>query len=700
MNLYDTIDIDLLNQSYIKLYKERILLFVLLAAPFVYLFPFTLPVGFSGYDISVGNDFRILYYNYKVYLLHFLSRLEIPFWSPSEASGYPFLLSPFTQSFYPLNILLALYYKIVGGYSSVDHVRFAVLAFSVFSAGIFKWLRTLKIDSLPAFISAFLITSSVGSLEIIRFPNAIHTLCWFPWILFAMNRIFTSGKISEYFKYSFLLFLYLVCSVTAGYPYYLYYSLFVFVPYFLFFLFKYTRINILRLEVNKVIVPALLIVITLMITVVLCYPYLHSVSELMNQTNGRGGNNYEYSTASSESPLSTLGSLIYPPLSSINTGFYLGLLNLFIILLYFLNSSKDKGNAKWVLLIWISLLVYITYSSGSLLFNFLWNYLPFFSSLREWGRLNKILLILFAWLLGLAYSHLFKSIKENNLNNHAYVLTGISLLIAVLNAVFSLYKAVSVEWQAFFVNSKIDMLMQFNPAYAEMFKPFLSTFGYVFFLFAVLVLLALFVIFKYSRNNLLSSKFNLIIVFILAFSFVESYSFAPWLWIKAEKGKNREPLTLDNRTAFETQRTFAYKTVSLNNSYNSGIVADWYYTSYTDFLKKYGGDTVSLNKFLGLNNGNKLFFSTDINYGDIKSFLSDSDTSSSVISIINYTGNSLEITVDSNIDGYINFIDNWDAKWKVEVNNKPENIYKLFKTFKSVHLNKGFNKILFSYYPF
>ncbi len=690
------------NKSFLKDNKEKLLMLLLVAAPFIYLFPYTFPISFSGYVISVGNDFRILYYNYKVYLLHFLSRFEIPLWSPSEASGYPFIFSPFTQVFYPLNILLAGFYKLAGGYSSADHIRFTVLAFSVFSAGIYKWLRSMNTDLLPAYISSFLITASVGSLEIIRFPNAIHTLCWFPWILYALNRIFISEKKVQYFKYSLFLFVCLICTVTAGYPYYLYYSVFVFVPYFLFFVFRYTRLNVLNIDREKIIVPAVIIVCTAALAFIICYPYLYSVSELMSQTNGRGGNNYEYSTASSETPLSTLGSLIFPPLSSINTGFYLGLLNFFIILIYFINTRSDNNKVKWALLIWISILVYITYTSGSFLFNFLWNYFPFFSSLREWGRLNKILLILFAWLLGLAYSDLFKRIKENKLSlgkQHTALLL-ISVLIFFLNAVFSVYKVSGIEWQEFFVNSKVDMLLQFSSKYAELLKAVLSSYGFIFLFFSALTLFALFKFNNYIKHGIVSSKLNLIMVFILVVSFFESYTFAPWLWIKAEKSKYREGLTIDNRAAFELPRTFLYKTVSLNNNYNSGIVADWYYSGYTDFLKKYGNDTADSKELLGINNGKKLYFSKEINHNSIKSFIADADTSFSDIKINHYNGNSLDITVNCGSDGYISFIDNYDDKWKAAVNDNPVNVDKLFNTFKSVHIKKGLNRITFTYKPF
>lgn len=692
--------------SFIKDRKEKLLLLVLVVAPFAYLFPYIFPLSFSGFDISVGNDFRILYYNYKVYLLHFLSSLEIPYWSPSEASGYPFYSNPFTQFYYPLNIPLALFYKLAGGYSSADHHRFTVLAFSLFSAGIYKWLRTMKIEHVSAFISALFVTASIGSLETLRFPNAIHTLCWIPWILFSINKIFLSERKLSYLKYSILLFLFALSAITAGYPYYLYYSLFIFIPYFAFFFLRYTRLNFMNCEKVNIIIPVVTVLLTLLLVLSVCYPYLKSVSELMAQTNGRGGDSYEYSTASSETPLSTLGSIIYPPLSSVNTGFYLGLMNIFVLLIYFMNKSQteitNKYKFKWILLLWIGLLVYITYASGSLLFDFLWKSLPFFSSLREWGRLNKIILILFAWLLGLAYSDLFKRIKNKNLYSGptGIVLISVSAVIVVFTVVSSTNNFVSTEWQSFFVNSKVEMFQQFSPEYADILKSVLSGYGYVFAFFALLIFFLLLKYYKSKSILLLSGRLNSVILFIIVFSFLESYSFAPWLWIKAEKSKKRESLVVDNKAAFTAPRTFNYKTVSLNNNYSAGIVADWYYNSYVRFLDKYGSDTLNLYRLLGLNDGKKLFFTAGINHTDIGSFLADYDTSFAEIKLINYNGNSLEVTVNTKSDGYLNFIDNWDEKWNVTINEKPEIILKLFDTFKSVRITKGNNIVKFYFKPY
>lgn len=692
--------------SFIKDNREKVILFILLVAPFLYLFPYVFPFSVSGFDISVGNDFRILYYNYKVYLLHFFSRLEIPYWSPSESAGYPFYSNPFTQFYYPLNIPLALFYKLTGGYSSVDHHRFTVLGISIFSLGLYKWLRALKTDSIPSFISAFIVTSSIGILETLRFPNAVHTLCWIPWILYSLNKIFVAEKKSEYFRYSVLLFISFFCAITAGYPYYLYYSLFILIPYFLFFAFKYTRVYILKIETTKVITSVIIILITLALVFVSCYPYLHSVSALMSQTNGRGGESYEYSTATAETPLSTLGSLINPTISLINTSFYMGLLNLLVLLMYYFNSIQNGNNnndkRKWILLSWIALLIYITYGANSVLFDFLWKYLPFFSSLREWGRMNKVILILFAWLLGIAYSDLFKRIKTGNLyfRKTEIVIVSIFIVIIIFNAFTSLFNITSSEWQQYFVNSKVEMLQQFNPQFANVLKSILSGYGYIFLMFSVLVFGLVLRYYKINGIQLLSNKTNLIIVFMLMFSFVESYTFAPWIWIKAEKSKKKEKLEIDNIVAFETQRTYLYKTVSLNNNYNAGVVEDWYYKSYIEYLKKYASDTMNVNKLLGVNSPKKLFFSSEINHTDLKFFFLDADTSSAEIKVINYNGNSLEVAVSNNTDGYLSFIDNWDDKWFVTVNDEPKSISKLFGTFKSVFIPKGKSIVSFVFKPF
>ncbi|NJO17386.1 MAG: hypothetical protein HC877_17075 [Thioploca sp.] len=201
----------------------------------IYIF-FPLIIPLNGHYTAIGNDFIYLYYNYKVYLLDCLSHFRIPLWSPSEAVGYPFYSNPFTQSFYPLNIPLAIYYKLTGGSTPLEHQYFTVLGVSIFSLGLFYWLKSLKLNVSAILFATLVMSVSFKIIEILRFPNAIHTAAWYPWILFSLTKsLQNSCYLKKIIKYNILLIFFIICFFTGGYPYYIYYSIFLFIPYFLTF---------------------------------------------------------------------------------------------------------------------------------------------------------------------------------------------------------------------------------------------------------------------------------------------------------------------------------------------------------------------------------------------------------------------------------------------------------------------------------
>ena len=70
------------------------IIFILVIAPYLYLFPHTFQF------IEMGNDFELLYYSYKKYIFEFVKIGELPLWSPSEALGYTLIFHPFAQYFY------------------------------------------------------------------------------------------------------------------------------------------------------------------------------------------------------------------------------------------------------------------------------------------------------------------------------------------------------------------------------------------------------------------------------------------------------------------------------------------------------------------------------------------------------------------------------------------------------------------------
>ncbi len=163
--------------------------------PIVYLIEFVVPLN-GAYSV-IGMDFPILYYSYKLYLLASLADWQIPWWSPAEAAGFPFYSNPFAQMFYPFNLPLLLVYKIFGGYTNLDHQVYTVLGISIFASGLYAWLRQLPISRRAVLVAVLIMSVSFRMTEIIRFPNALHTAAWQPWILFAITRILQSKSNRE-----------------------------------------------------------------------------------------------------------------------------------------------------------------------------------------------------------------------------------------------------------------------------------------------------------------------------------------------------------------------------------------------------------------------------------------------------------------------------------------------------------------------
>lgn len=141
--------------------------------PILYLFRHVFPI--NGQYTAMGNDFILLYYKYKVYLLACLADFHFPLWSPAEGAGYPFHTNPFTQAFYPFNLLLVVWYKISGGYDPLDHQVFTVLGISIFALGLFMWLRLVNTNLRAVVFGVLVMSVSFKVTEITRFPNAVHT---------------------------------------------------------------------------------------------------------------------------------------------------------------------------------------------------------------------------------------------------------------------------------------------------------------------------------------------------------------------------------------------------------------------------------------------------------------------------------------------------------------------------------------------
>ncbi len=390
--------------------KDFVLPILVVIWPLIYYSHFIVPGRW--FSLQIGNDFGWFYYRYKVYLLDLLAAGRFPWWSPSEAAGFPFYSNPFTQAFYPLNAALLLFRKLFGGFSLFDYQAYSVLGVCVLALGLYLWLSNIVANKRAVLFAVLVMSGCYKVAEILRFPNAVHAAAWIPWVLYGITLAVNPER---RVWATLVLFVSCLMLLTAGYPYYAYYCIFLVLPYIFVLACPWTRgaftrappvaVNIWRYFAAAVIPPAL--------AGLICSPYFYKMWQLMQQTVDRSGGNYEFSTAEQFGLVDTLGSLCFPPVASPEGWYYFSVLGLVLVALVVAILVLDRravdplaGRSVWVVIVWIALISYISYGKSSYLFSLFWQVLPGFSELRVWGRLNIILVPLIALLLARAYDSL------------------------------------------------------------------------------------------------------------------------------------------------------------------------------------------------------------------------------------------------------------------------------------------------------
>jgi hypothetical protein len=697
--------------SYKPLWKKFLIPTVVFLWPFIYFWRQVIP--FKGQYVAIGNDFNKWSYVYKIYLLDHLSHFHIPLWSPAEAAGFPFYSSPLTQTFYPLNLFLVIFYHLAGGYTRLDHQIFTILGISIFALGLFFWLRQLNLNWRAVLFATLVMSISFKMAEILRFPNAVHTAAWYPWILFAITSILQKQSLKELAGHGFLLVFFLICFLTGGYPYYIYYSLFLFPPYFVLFLIPNLRsklfINQQCTLRNSIITLLLSITFSGLIT----QPYLYQVNRLLKNTVARGGGNFNFSTKLAFNYVDTIGSLIFPPIANTEGWYYFGILGILLILLYYfsgllhLYSSNLKPtelekqkNLYWyqdhwvkiLFLVWIGTITYITYGKDSYLFIFLWKYMPFFSRLRAWSRMNIILVPIISWLLAISYTHFEELISQSkafhNRRRAIYIITGVYVAIFIIQIDAFINKFYNNYWTWYFrdVASK-DI--------------FFIIFGFIAFAITS-VLLKLASKIRFHSPRLLS----LVLTGFILLSALDMRSVGASMWIYPSTLANTKRSILNvaqlNMESFKVRRIEA-GTLSLSSAFivgNKDINRfNWYFNRYVKFIESTESQLTYRRKLLGSVDGKKLYFSKSIAYPTIKEFIDDAIQFNNFERLISYTGDKLVLEVNVPKDGYLSFIDNWDSGWEATVDSKLTKIELLFGLFKSVRLSAGKHQVVFAYRP-
>ncbi len=682
------------------------------ACPFVFLFPYVFSV--AGRFTTLGNDFTPFYYVYKVYLLDCLSTGRLPLWSPSESAGYPFYASPLAQTFYPFNLPLTWLYRLNGGYTLQDHQIFTVFGVAIFSLGLYLWLKRLGFSRRAVLAGALTLAVSFKVTEVIRFPNAVHTAAWYPWILLAMTGILMAVNWRSRLGYGLMLAFSGVCLATGGYPYYSYYIVFLAVPYLAVFIFPRLKKQVIgEQELNwKQGLPAL--AGSILAAGAICLPWLLHVVRLMGETSKRAGGSIEHALSYGFSWQDTVASIIFPPASMPEGWFFFGFLGgmlawIFLILQPFRSGGKNQslGVLRLFLGLWILMISLLSYGDQTAVFGFLYERLPFFNQLRAWSRLNIILVPIFAWLTSAAWQAAENWLRESSQQERGKVfrlfLTACGLTF-IVQMVYLAAGSVHLYWDIFMIPRVSYLITSF---FAQFGKDVIFTdqalslaLCLAFVLFNLLAGLLAWLALRMPKLPPTRYLDGMLAVFIL-FSAANLGFAGPWLWTNGVSTvEERKPVDVDrqNMMSFSNPRKDEYTTLTLSQSFNAGFDARWHYDRYKEFRAANTNETAE-NRLLGIIDGQKLYFTSNTRPMSINHFLEEAEWFTGSMDVVEYNGDYLVVDVFTPADGYFHFIDNWAEGWNARLDGEPVEIQRLFGVFKSVQVPAGLHQVEMIYCP-
>lgn len=710
--------------------REVRYLLLLAIWPFVYMWPYLM-----SYSLTPGNDFHTLYYRYKLYLLDLLAQgRPVPVWSPTEAAGFPFRANPFVGAKYPLNYLLVAMYRLNDGYSEYDHVLFTIAAFSIFAVGMFLWLRVLGEKPGGAILAALVFATSLKMTELMRFPNAAHAAAWIPWLLAGITlalqkrRAIIAGLICLVSSY---------CLLTAGYPYFAYYTQFLAGPWLLLLLIPATR-RVVCLQPddnrNSPFIALTTIIAGCGMALGLCLSWLREMKQMLDATTDRKGGNWDYSTEHEWNVVDVLGSLVYPPRASMEGWYFFGIIALLLMALFVVasvwpvrdQSADDKSlvtrSRRLIIILggWWLFLTLLTVGDQSPLFAAMWKFYPGFSSLRVWGRMNVILLPILGLLLSRSWSwweHQTLSANRTTKIRYSACLSIIAVCVVTLQVVLSRYTEEEPYWLTQFLSperpfGQVRQMLQWTIVPCGVVGAGLLLFLMMSSADRSSTGVSMTPTDRWRRTRSVS----LAIVIVPLFSAIETcgYGWLQWANLGSDIQIVREVVDIPSRLrdGLEKPRTWGASSVSLNPRYQLGLMYNWYFDRYVQFLKRYAPhpdevvsntdqfkDVPGLMEMLAAEGGERFFFAPRLDFASPEEFISTARefraTHGCRRVIKEFDGDFLDLQLDSASEGYLCYIDNWDPTWRCQVNGREASIEILMGTFKAVAIPAGASDVQF-----
>ena len=678
-----------------------------------FLLNYRLVFVFQDKFLPIGNDFRYLYYVYKPYLLTFIANGKIPLWMPQEAAGFDFALNPFTQSFYPLNLFIQYFSFADQTWGIIDHQRFTVLALSIFSVAFFfiihKFQKNLFISTLTTIIMA----SSYKIIEILRFPNAVHAIACISWIICSTIYLVHANKTRTRIFWLSLLILSSISLIFSGYPYFLAYFIITMPGFFIFLLCFYQTHHP---ESWKTFISFLSFVITgIVVTLILTFPYLQGMTNLLNSTNDRSGGNWDYSTEHKFSFVDYLGSLILPNRASFEGWFYFGTIGIITIsVALFIKFKEKRTSLRDNLLVigcltWIFNIVFFGLSKDNPLFAFIWSNVTPIQTLRVWGRINILLLFPIGILISLALQRIYLTFFKEN-NGYSFI----KFLRYCFVASFILLSTQLILIYSTKVDS--DLLNYLIPS-----GNVPRTREFIFETIMLLFFLMIFIVYLYRRSILNPNQTfvphfftrSFILLFAI-FWILQTHGFRldGWMWTSSKETSlselNPQLYMLDSdhlEKVVQSSILMGRRTLNENAGFSflppwgTQTIPNWHYKDYSLFLNNYSISPLVKDHLLGVTS-NSRFFVVNSNKLAKPEFLLPRDFVIPTLIDFKYSGDYFSGNFIAQKSGVLLFADNWAPGWTASIDGIPIETSKILGTFKGINIPSGVSQVEFKYCPF
>lgn len=683
--------------------------------------PYLFLAGYTIVGLEFGNDFRVLYYDFKLYLLSMLATGHFPLWSPSEGAGYSFVANPFVGALFPLNAVYLAWYTASGGLTTWDYMLMTVGSLALFALGIYFWLRSLGTTRPISGVCAMLAATSMKMTEMLRFPNAVHAAACIPWLLYGLTLAADGSRIR---RGAAAICAAVLCLLTAGYPYYAVYALILAIPYGLVLLFPAGRRALMKQEPEHPSTPLDFIgssVGAAAAATALALPWLSKARELMALTVDRGRPNFDYATAHVFDHVDTLGSWIFPPASQAEGWYYFGMAVTLSVGAWAVcqfggpGSTTSSRDRSLLALVggWIALVSWFSWGKHSLLFRLVWEHAPVLNQMRVWGRMNVILVPAIALLLARALEHwcaLAASTDSSAPRELRRARGAVAAVAALALAAQLALLAGGVRdpyWEQYIVFARVfrEKLLPYEVLY-----PFFT-------LGAAATLLWLLGKPRTLSPALLPAA---ILAAVGGLSAVELVFPANGQWTSGRSREKRTPLDTPALLSAGLQAPRALGSPMIIGPrfprWGAGVWENWGLGHHVTFRRNYldpdgnpkpsvsPAQSAAVTRLYGAApQAERFFFSRALTQPDPASFIADVDTLAASArpsgELLHFDGDRIRLRVTLPEPAWLTYVDNWAPGWRASIDSAPAQLERLFGTFKSVRVPAGTHDVRFEYRP-